>query len=450
MYSNIVLDTHLRVPKKELTNIAALRRQFTIVSKYDSEVKIPVFEETTDWFSFPRYGLNLDLSKENVTDKRSTGQSIEIKLLSNLYSNQQDIMKQFETNVREGLTGFFMEAKPGTGKTHLGMAAIAELKTTTLIIVPKSDLLLQWKSRLLEFTDIKESDIGTASSGKCDWIGKKVVIGLVHTIAMDKWGDSFRNYFGCVIYDECDNSVPPSTFSPAASMFSAKYRIGMTASATRADGLHLVFKYHIAQIHLLCKPGNTMLPSVIVYKYSQFSGHVPDYINKMSQRGVLISKIADNPHRNQMIINMVSSCYNKERPVLVVSDRKQQLEIFKEGLLEKGIPEATIGFYVRSIEGKTVKKESLVKVADKCNIILGTYGMIKRGTDIKRLSVLIMATPQSDLRQTQGRIERFMEDKSNPVVIDIVDTLYPSLVSSYYSRLRFYNYNAMQLREVSV
>uniref|UniRef100_A0A6M3LVR9 Putative helicase n=1 Tax=viral metagenome TaxID=1070528 RepID=A0A6M3LVR9_9ZZZZ len=50
--------------------------------------------------------------------------------------------------------------------------------------------------------------------------------------------------------------------------------------------------------------------------------------------------------------------------------------------------------------------------------------MIALGTDIPSLSGLIYATPQSEVTQSKGRIERVLEGKKEPIVVDIVDTYY--------------------------
>jgi superfamily II DNA or RNA helicase len=98
------------------------------------------------------------------------------------------------------------------------------------------------------------------------------------------------------------------------------------------------------------------------------------------------------------------------------------------------------------MDGKTFKKQELKQVADNCRIILGTYGMIGRGTDIPRLSALVLATPQVDLRQVKGRIERAMPGKQQPVVIDIVDSYYFMLHNAGNARVQQYRETNMEVR----
>jgi superfamily II DNA or RNA helicase len=331
----------------------------------------------------------------------------------------------------------------------MGIKMLSILQRSALIVVPKSDLVEQWSARLMEYTNVRRDQIGYAGDGKCDWEGKDIVIGLIHTVAMNRWGKDFRKYFGVVLFDECDSSIPPATFSPAVSMFSAKYRIGMTASATRTDGMHKVFEEHLCQHRLVCKKSKTMAPTVIMHYYHGSSGIIPEFIEAaMSRRGILISKLASNPERNKLIAAYAQKSYERARPTLVISDRKEQLKALWDLLVcTHNIPKSEIGYYVRTLDGKTIKKKDKERIANDCTIILGTYGMIRRGTDIQRLSTLILATPQSDLRQTQGRIERFLEGKQKPIVVDIVDSFYRECILSSRQRLKHYKYNGLTIKK---
>lgn len=449
IYSKAVIHSHLFVPKKEIENISVVKRSFTVRSKFDSSLAIETFRETENWFGFPRHTQRLtDGIAKKVVDKRTDGRPINLTDSINLWDYQKTAVDQITAHIKSGGTGFFLEAAPGSGKTVIGIKLIVDIGRTALVIVPKSDLVEQWINRFLEYTNIKRESIGIASGGVCEWEGKDIVIGLVHTVVLDRWSESFKKNFGVVLFDECDSSIPPTTFSPAACMFPARYRIGMTASSTRTDGLHKVFEDHICQFRVVCKKSNTLKPSIIMHYYKESSGTVPHYlVERMSRRGVLISHLASNPERNKLIAAYAHKSYEVKRPTLVISDRKEQLkEIHK--ILTSGykIPPSKIGFYVRTLDNKTIKKKEKERIANDCEIILGTYGMIKRGTDIQRLSTLILATPQSDLRQTQGRIERFLEGKSTPVLVDIVDTFYPECSKSANYRLSQYRKSGLTIQ----
>ena len=75
---------------------------------------------------------------------------------------------------------------------------------------------------------------------------------------------------------------------------------------------------------------------------------------------------------------------------------------------------ATVGFYVGGM-----KKEDLQETESK-QIVLATYAMAAEALDIKTLSILIMATPKTDITQSVGRILRVKHEK--PIIIDMVDS----------------------------
>ncbi len=368
--------------KRSWEDLHPFSAQYTHQSKYDPGLKIETFKETSSLFGLPRHSIRLhrDMAKE-IIDKRTLGSEHVFTSSIKLWDYQEKALSEFDAYVAKGGTGFFLEAKPGSGKTIMGIEMVRRLHRTALIIVPKMDLVHQWIARFKQFTDLTDDDIGVGYGGNCVWEGKKVVIGLVHTVVKDRFGPDFKDNFGVVLFDECDSSVPPATFAPVAAMFPAKYRIGMTASATRVDGLHKVFHDHVAQFHIKCSGSNTMKPRVIVHQYLDSPGEIPHYLEGMSQLGVMISNIASNPVRNRLIASYAQRCFDKNLPTLIISDRKEQLNTLHKIMINNlNIPENIIGYFTAD-----VKKKERERVAKQCSIILGTYGMIKRGTDIQDL-----------------------------------------------------------------
>jgi hypothetical protein len=74
--------------------------------------------------------------------------------------------------------------------------------------------------------------------------------------------------------------------------------------------------------------------------------------------------------------------------------------------------------------------------------------MASRGTDIKRLSALVLATPQMNMTQISGRIERFLEGKKTPIIVDIVDVAYKDALTSGQARFKQYLKRNMEVKRV--
>jgi superfamily II DNA or RNA helicase len=453
MYSKAILHSQVYLPKSEVKNLGLLRGELTFTSRFDESIVIPTYTEVNGHFGVPRYYLPLNKGlATKISDQRALGADISFQFLFKLWRHQAGLVDNLINKIKDRYTGFFLVAGAGTGKTIVGIKIIQLIGKTTLVVVPKSDLIKQWCDRILSSTDIKESEIATVENGKVsdNWNTAKITVALVHSLGLDRLPDGFKDHFGLVIYDEADSSIPPTTFAPVACMFAAKYRLGMTATRYRSDGLHKVFELHLGQCFLNMESDNTMKPKACIVNYPESSGYINPEMEFKFRRGKLLTLLSNNKKRTTLIANRIYTCYAEGRDTLVLSDRKEQLlEI--HSILTDGycIPEQTIGFFMRALDGRQFKKDYTKHVLNECKIILGTFQMGSRGTDIPRLSALVLATPHSSMTQISGRIERFLEGKQTPIIIDFVDSAYPDLRKSAASRLKHYHGRGMEVMDIT-
>jgi hypothetical protein len=450
MYSEVILTSHFWIKRDELRNVEKAKAMFTAVPKY-SETPVHLYKEHNEWFGVPLYHFpKHDGIAKKLTDNRVRGRAVNFNFTSQLWEGQDELLSQFKKLVVEGQTGFVVQAPPGFGKTVVVIRMLSMLGRTALVVVPRSNLLQQWIKRLTDHTDIKRSEIGEASDGKVNWAGKKVVVGLVHTVGMDRFGAAFRDYFGVVAFDEVDRSVPPQTFAPVAAMFSSKYRIGVSATMKRQDAMEVVFQKHIGQNFLKGKDANRMKPKVLIHYYDKSSGPIFGR-STLNKRGMLLSRLGKNKERNTLIAQYVRSIYVSGRRVCVLSDRTQQLASIRSILLDNGwVKDDEVGFYVRRLPllKKDMKAGELKHVAAVCKVILATYGMFAIGTDIQDLAGLIYATPMSETEQSKGRIERLLAGKLQPVVVDLVDTSYKMSLGWGRKREGQYSSEGLKIKKV--
>jgi superfamily II DNA or RNA helicase len=208
----------------------------------------------------------------------------------------------------------------------------------------------------------------------------------------------------------------------------------MTASEKRADGMEYVFQVNIAEVNIKCEKSNTLDPTVVVCNYNHSSGELRSCPDRVAMKGMYLNLISKNQHRNHYIAEQGAVAFNEGRVTVIMSDRIAQLKDIHTFLVNKfNIPPKDIGFYL----GANTKKENK-RVADNCKLILATYGMMSRGTDIQRLSTLIIATPRNEMIQVAGRIERALPGKPFPVILDIVDNMYSISRSGLSKRLSYY------------
>ena len=100
--------------------------------------------------------------------------------------------------------GGIIKSPVGSGKTIITMAIMSTLNWKTLVIVPTDYLMGQWREQLKLFLQLKEPEIGICRQNICDYKSKKVVIGMIHSLAKQgRYPAELYNEFGLVIVDEC-------------------------------------------------------------------------------------------------------------------------------------------------------------------------------------------------------------------------------------------------------
>lgn len=118
----------------------------------------------------------------------------------------------------------------GSGKTIVALCAIEKLQVSTLIIVPTLDLVDQWKKVIENAFGLKPGIIGG---------GKHIIEGITictYDSAFIK-AAVLGNRFKFVIFDEVHH-LPSPGYAQIAEMFASPYRLGLTATYKREDGLH--------------------------------------------------------------------------------------------------------------------------------------------------------------------------------------------------------------------
>ena len=71
--------------------------------------------------------------------------------------------------------------------------------------------------------------------------------------------------------------------------------------------------------------------------------------------------------------------------------------------------------------------------------MVATYSLLKEGVSIKALDTLHLVTPireKAMIVQSVGRIDRYMDNKKQPIVYDYVDIDIPYCVRAYDERRR--------------
>lgn len=251
-----------------------------------------------------------------------------------------------------------------------------------------------------------------------------------------------NNYFvNDVLVHNCHHlAVSAETvmqFQKCLNFFAARYKIGLSATPHRADGLEITIPKLIGPIiYELKKEGDVMngyynnkivvsvptkqfqVPAKIHFVLTQYSvvnKNVFDKRNQTVDFSKLLTSIATDSERNKLVISLLESLKGS---TIIVSDRTEQLKTLAEYFGEDA-------FYVDGKTKKKIREEGLNKVREgKVKYLFASYKLICEGFNAPILTNLVMATPVKDLRiviQSVGRVQRPYKGKTFAHVYDIVD-----------------------------
>jgi superfamily II DNA or RNA helicase len=389
-----------------------------------------IYLEDEDTVTIPKFyaRTKFGLPEKDITPN---GEKINISFKGKLKEKQTFIINQVYPKIVSD-DGGLLCLGCGEGKTVLSLYLACQLKVKTLVIVNKTFLLNQWKERISEFTDAK---IGIIQQDTVDIENKDIVIGMLQSIAKDKYSYNIFMDFGFVIFDEAHHA-PSKYFSRALPIISCKKTLALSATPKRSDKLEKVLFWYFGDI--IYKSNTETINNLVVkaYKYNCDDKHFKEYKMYSATKGTdinrpkTITKITEIPERNKFIFNLIKEILQEEgRKILILSDRIEHLKIVKQNLDQHNI--TTTSFYIGGM------KQSKLDEATKAQCIFSTYSMTSEAFDLPELNTLIMMTSRREVEQIIGRITR-KNHEIEPTVYDIVDQL-PSFNSQFNNgRTKFY------------
>jgi len=378
-----------------------------------------LFEEDDRELRLPRhYGMvTLEMLGGAVSDGRVEHFIPEHgKLFRPRFEAQDVAVQQAVAKLREGDHGAILVAPCGQGKTVMGIEVIRQMRQRTVILVHKEFLRDQWMEELAKF--LPEASVGLVQEGTYDW-DKDVVLVMIQTLLSKRvYTNKFFQGVGLVVSDEA-HRLGAKKWRYAITQFPAKYRLLLTATPERRDGRHVVFERHVGpNYHEMRRTG--LRPRI---ERMELRTYMPaDQYTRPSDGQVLLSRVitmlSKNEVRNKKLAKVMWRALRARRQVLVLSDRLEQLDVFRD-LLRPKLPSDTV--ITKFIGGSTKKVRADRARAPDADLILGTFAMAQEGLNIPTMSVLMMTTPRADVQQPVGRILRPLEGKGEPVLVDPVD-----------------------------
>ncbi len=351
-------------------------------------------------------------------------------------------------------------ARTAWGKTLGTLIIAARLGVSTLVVVDQENLKDQWIDSLVKHFGFSKDDVGIIQGKKCVYEGKAVTIAMVQTLSQKTFPQAMYDAFGFVIVDEV-HIIGAPTFSKILMQFSAGYRIGISATPKRRDGLQKLLDYNLGQVRVRIDDEHDPSAVYVAYHGTVYS----EYANRSPKIGRFINEVTEDASRNLLVAEAIAYLYDTGRDILVLSDRIEQLQHLLSLCYYLGVPEAEMGMYAGyhmvygyakdptpprrpanlvkyngdgslgdlgagyhytpislQLISKRPRKGELERVKTTCRILFATYGKFSKGVDEERLCGGVDASPRSTSEQVQGRILRKVSGKLRPIWITIGDT----------------------------
>ncbi|MEO6638808.1 MAG: DEAD/DEAH box helicase, partial [Ginsengibacter sp.] len=401
------------------TNESLPERIECMIEHPDGSVSVPRGSIETVRETLAREGCRI----EAVEDRRTRGSQLGLARADapSLRYYQREALDAFEKKTQGVIV-----LPCGGGKTRLGVAAIHRLNVDTLIIAHTSDLLDQWEREVQSLgivPGVVDGDRGRNEGGRA------VVIASVFTLARMLTEESptptiagrWFERFGLVILDEAHHA-PAVTFQGVLAKVPAKFRLFLTATPEREDGLTPIMHWMAGPVVYakdtieLMAEGFLMRPDVVIVE----SAFAFTYDGPTKRAGDALNEALEKDEaRNALIVGIANLDAAEGETVLVLSDRRSHCRLLGRMLKSAGVAHHV----VLGTTAKKTRKGAIEELrAGEVPVLVAT-SLADEGLDVRRLSRVILAWPARAKGRTQQRLGRLMRHwpAKEPKLYDIVD-----------------------------
>ena len=354
--------------------------------------------------------------------------SVNYKSSINLYSYQETAVRAAQ-RLKNGI----VVMPCGAGKTQTALEIISRVGGRTLWLTHTQDLLNQSFQRALSVLGVSRDAYGTITGGKVN-IGKGITFATVQTMSKLDLAQ-YRNAWDMIIVDECHKAVGSPTrvmqFYKVLSNLSCRYKIGLTATPKRADGLEKsMFALLGGVIHEVSRQ-DVAETTCNVQVEAVPTGYIPNMDAILAGDGTLnysalVDNITHDSDRFEAVLNRLAQIPFEENKVLVLGNRVEYLKAMCDEYVKRQIGNAVCLSAIGNSKSAKAERKDVLKALNsgELDCVFATYQLAKEGLDVPDLRYVVFATPEKDettVMQAAGRVGRKSEGKPHGTVIDFVD-----------------------------
>lgn len=320
-------------------------------------------------------------------------------------------------------SGGILVAPTGCGKTILGYSIGHRLNTPIGVLVYNKQMVKNWMETAQWLFGLAPDEVGLVQGDRCD-LGRPVTVMMVQSLLSSKpYPDELYKHPGIIVADEVNRFGAPQ-WNEVMKLFSARYRVGMSADPSRDDGLDKLVHWHFGDIahkvvmerpkpdvvQVLIKKSYPLKAYTNPWKRTPSGDPMPDSL----KYDKLLA--ADN-QRNQFLVNEMVKMRKAKRKILVFSRLKAHLYTLKEMFEER--------FNILDVMAQAVDnddpdfmpteetkvtmlvgglKTAQLDIAMAGDVIFCTYAFGRDAMNVPHIDTLILATPPGKVLQPIGRL----------------------------------------------
>lgn len=345
---------------------------------------------------------------------------------------------------RNGFRGV-ISLPTAAGKTFLALQALADLKVKALILVPSIELLHQWRRAICRYLNAPLDKVGVYGGGFKEV--KDVTVATYQSACLN--AEALAGCFMLMVADEAHHAVAEE-FRRGLELSVAKYRMGLTGTPLRSDGLHKHYEevlgpliqavseeelrqrgyiagYKVKRLYVDLDPQSMEEYQRYVKAYNEYCDEVMPKVRDPRKRFKLCLKYAARDPRARSALRARS----RARSLALNADRK--IELVGQLLSKYGdkkvlifsryvdvVREVSKRYLIPLIVAETSNDErkALLEMFRRGEVTKLASGMtLEEGVDVPDAQVGIIVSGSGSNREYLQRIGRLLRPKSEKALV---------------------------------